>query len=245
MPLGGLPGFLLVGLASIALGSTAASAQNFYKCTHQGKVTYSDTPCMVGDVRTIDPQRGPTPEDQEKARQRLQRGLSEQREIEGARAAQMARQAADRAAREQAESHAQATRAADAAAGERVLTHSRSGWDRKTRGQLEAERAAREGKDVPSTGAAWESEKVLTHGSRGWDSATRLDAARAEGARQRRADQAAERASGANVVPQQAPIPGGFVTDQHGRTWINQGATVLSPQTGRVCNRAGNIIQCP
>jgi hypothetical protein len=210
---------------------TTASGQTLYRCQDGKKVTYSDRPCVGGVEKRVSSDDSPTAEERAAARARLQQQI----EVQASRDAVTRER---EAAVAQAAAERRATRSEgpppDPRDNEKVMVHGPTGWDYKTRGQLKAEAAARAGDPVRPTGAAWEGESVTTHGSSGWNSAPRLDAARAEGQKQRRNDQAAERAR----AEQQSP----FIQDQHGKNWLRQGGTAFDPASGRRCVVAGNVL---
>lgn len=227
---------LAFALTGLALMTANAMGQSLYKCQAGGKTTYSDRPCESGTQRTISADGGPTAEERAAAQIRLSRELARQ-----------SIQDADNAARIEAQDQVTAAQQAavprqpapDPRANERVMTHSSRGWDYKTRGQIEAEQAARAGRPVNATGAAWETERVTTYGSKGWETGTRLGAAQAEGDRQRRADERAR--EDARAASQSA---NGTLIDQFGKTWQRHGGIALDPTTGRTCPTSGNMINC-
>lgn len=214
---------------------TTASGQTLYRCQEGKKISYSDRPCAGGAEKRISADGAPTAEERAAARARLQQQVETQASREAfTRERELA---AKQAAAERRPARPQAP-PADPRDNEKVMVHGRTGWDYKTKGQLKAEAAARNGDPVRPTGAAWENEKVTTHGSGGWSSATRLDAARAEGQKQQRNDQAAERAKAEQASPPQS----GFINDQYGKSWHRQGGTAFDPVSGRRCTIAGNVL---
>ena len=128
---------------------------------------------------------------------------------------------------------------------EKITTHDISGWDRKTRGQIEAEEAAkgqararaRAGDEPAPSGAKgpvdrWESEKVLTHGRSGWDRKTRAEVVQEEGTKEFRREQA--RQNSARTL-----------TDNQGHSYIGPGGPgTYTRNDGRVCNYDGAMIHC-
>lgn len=225
-------------LLAVALGAAPATGQSLYKCVDAGKTSYSDKPCQNGTQRTLSPDGGPSAEDRAAAQARFAREQAEQNARDRMRSArQEAQDESEALARQQAGSFQPAP---DPRANERVMVHGSRGWDYKTRGQIEAERAARDGRPITATGAAWETERVTTHGSKGWESTTRLGAAQAEGARQRRSDERAREA--ASAVPN--PSMPGTMIDQLGKTWNRTGGFAQDPSTGKMCPVSGNVINC-
>ena len=67
--------FLIV-LAGLVSGASA-SAQTIYKCSSQGKVTYSEQPCSSGKQATIEVPAAPPPDPELKERLARQKALAE------------------------------------------------------------------------------------------------------------------------------------------------------------------------
>lgn len=220
-----------------------AGAQTIYKCQLNGRIQYSDVPCWQGyEVKRMAPDGGPTAEDRARARMRLDADLARQRDLDAAsRQAQEDAVAARRLAPDQDE-RARSSEVADAYANEKVLTHGRSGWDRKARGQLaEEEKAraaarnqARAGSNYePSPGASpsagparWESETSIVHGSEGWTEKSgreQVNDAGKSAYRRERAHMESERSSS-------------IVNDQFGQPYFVTGGVAINQKTGKACN---------
>jgi len=248
-------GLVLVGCV-LAL---TAQAQTMYKCQNaNGRIEYSDRPCWSGaEVKRMAPTGGPTREDIERARMRA---AAEQH-----RAAEQERQAAqERKAAQTLATGAGATSGASAVrdpGNGKVLTHDRSGWDRKPQGQIAADEAAREqGREraragapddgkVPTEGqGTWGQEKTLTHSRSGWDTPTRSGQVQAEADRAYRNEKA--RLS-APVAP--SPVPsgpavvttcdGGGCWDTGGRRYTASGPALVRSD-GKVCQKVGSTVNC-
>ena len=177
------------------VGVSAASAQTMYKCQLNGKIEYSDKPCVTGnEVKRIAPNGGPTAEDRGRAVMRLQaeRERFDAQDRADAQARSNSANTDTRPAPKDAPGEFAAKRDT-----EKVLTHSKDGWDRKPRAQIEAERQARAlgtaagiaGTGVPTApGAqsndpsAGQNEKITVHGKDGWDSKTRGDVVQSKAA---------------------------------------------------------------
>ena len=125
-----IQGFAIV----LALTAQASFAQTMYKCQNARKVEYSDRPCAGVEVKRLAPDGGPTPEDRARAKMRVaaeqERFAAQERQVAATRSG-IANTLPD-----------QGTSSAPDPDNEKVLTHSKSGWDRKTVGQIKAERAA-------------------------------------------------------------------------------------------------------
>src|SRR5580704_16591633 len=106
-----------------------ADAQTMYRCEINGKVEYSDKPCMEGvEVKRIAPDGGPTPEDRARAQMRV-------------RAEQQRLDAQDRAEAQQRRftglgelppaqaSNDCAAHTVTSDGNEKVPLHTRDGWD--------------------------------------------------------------------------------------------------------------------
>jgi hypothetical protein len=209
-----------------------ANADAVYRCQDGGKVSYSDRPCANGQERRIRTDSGPTDEDLARARARIDR------EIQTRRAKIAAEETSRQLRQQQYEKQLQAEAAAtmlkpNPADDEKVLIGTKSGWDRKARGQLRAEAEAREtGNAPPPTGAAWEKERQLVQTRSGWDKKTGRDRVRSVAEAARMPD------------PPMANSPA-IVHDQYGTPWLNQGATALNPATGGQCDQVGNqLLNC-
>jgi len=246
----------LVGLF-VTLSVVQAAAQTMYRCSEGGKTVYQGTPCASGTEKRIAADGGPTREDVERARMRAHAAQQAEDDQLRARAVESARQS-----EQQERANAIAAQNRDQMEkrkleDEKVTVHGPSGWDRKPRGQLEAEaRAVAAGRAAGSgTGerpviseassadkGAWQNEKVMEHGPNGWTQRTRGEQV------QRKANSSYGAARNPPPPPPSVPtmpaVPPAMVQDQFGRQWINQGATVVSPRTGRVCVQAGNQIIC-
>lgn len=201
-----------------------AFAQTLYRCQEGAKVTYSDRSCSAGTVKRISADGGPTIEEREAARARLHCQVDSHAARE-AKTRDLELGAAKAADERRAAAPIRAT--PDPRDNEKVLVGTQSGWDYKTRGQLRAEAAARNGHPVSPTGGNWETEKTTTHGSSGWGTSTRLDAAKTEGERQRRRDQD----SGFAII--------------NGQPYAKSGPNgVIDPKTGKYCPLVGNTAFC-
>ena len=265
----GLPAATLA--LAILLGCTlalTAHAQTMYKCQNaSGRIEYSDRPCWSGaEVKRMTPTGGPTQEDVECARMRA---AGEQQ-----RAAEQKRQAAQERLAGQTPAPATGAGATTGASAvrdpgnDKVLTHDRSGWDRKPQGQVAAEEAAREqGRERARAGAAnagkvsadgqgsWGQEKTLTHSRTGWDTPTRSGQVQAEADRAYRNEKARLSAPAmpnpAAVVPSPAaPGPAVVTTcdaggcwDASGRRYTSSGSSLVR-NDGRVCQQVGSTLTC-
>lgn len=213
---------LILAAAALVLFANSASGQTLYKCLAGGKTTYSDRPCEAGTQRTVSPDGAPTAEERAAARARLAQDMASQSAKDADHAARLASEAQGLAAQQRM---AAPQPIPDPRDNERVMVHSSRGWDYKTRGQIEAERAARAGRPANAAGAAWEQDRVTTYGPGGWESGTRLDAAKAEGARQRRRDES-------TVIV-------------NGTPWMRSGRNgAINPQTGKYCSIVGGSAFC-
>lgn len=224
-------GWLLLGIVF----AVTAHAQTLYKCQNaSGNIEYSDRPCWSGsEVKRMTPTGGPTREDIERARMRA---AADQQ-----RAAEQKRQEAQERAKAQAPAAgAGAPSGASPGQGpgdEKVLTHDRSGGDRKLQRPIAAEEAAHE------------------QGRRGWDTPTRSGQLQAEADRAYRNEKARMPAP---VVPNQAPIvpspvPSGpaVVTtcdaggcwDASGRRYTSSGPLLIR-NDGKACQQVGSTVTC-
>lgn len=216
-------------VAAILLAAPITQAQSIYKCDVAGKVTYSGTPCPAGKEQRVRTDGGPSEDDQARAKYRLQQQLSEQDDKDAIEAqAGAERQAARGAALQQGRSSPTADD------GPRTAQHSKSGWDYKRPGQVEAEARARATGVAPTgNGAAWESEKSLSHSQQGWDRKTGTDQVR----------DVADRANQAKANAARAAARPSTLYDQYGRPYVNNGATALDTTNGRTCDVVGANLQ--
>lgn len=217
-----------------------ANADAVYRCQDGGKVAYSDRPCANGQERRIRTDSGPTDEDLARARARIDR------EIQTRRAKIAAEETSRQLRQQQYEKQLQAEAAAtipkpNPADDEKVLIGTKSGWDRKARGQLRAEAEAREtGNAPPPTGAAWEKERQLVQTRSGWDKKTGRDRVQSVAEAARMPDIPI-----ADPVPPPVPVPPATITDNRGKIWINSGGGfVVDPKTNKTCDHFGNFIKC-
>lgn len=84
---------ILVVLASLAV-CASAPAQTIYKCSVNGKVTYSEQPCSAGSQATLDVPPPPPPDPELKERLARQKALAESLDKERHDAAAQAARAA-------------------------------------------------------------------------------------------------------------------------------------------------------
>jgi hypothetical protein len=142
---------------------------------------------------------------------------------------------------------------------EKITTHDSSGWDRKTRGQIAAEEAAkrqararaRAGDEPAPSGArgaveGWESEKVLSHDTSGWNQTTRAQAVQNEAAKEYKREKgriAAEQA--AKDSPTITSCDSGGCNGSNGTRFNGdpKGITFFASD-GRTCQKLGSIMQC-
>lgn len=101
--------------------ATSTGAQTMYKCQVGGKVEYSDKPCATTEIKKIQPLAGPTRQDQARAQSRLQ--------------ADLAAEQGQPSSGQQMKSASDPSKSAD---DEKVLVHTKAGWDRKTKAQIDA-----------------------------------------------------------------------------------------------------------
>jgi hypothetical protein len=242
---------MMVGVLSAVVAVGPVAAQSMYKCTVNGKIEYSGKPCQNDAAqKVIRPDAGPNLSDQIRAQEEVEtlRAREQVREFQRAQA----RRDQDAAVREAERRESAAKPDPD---NEKVMVHGPSGWDKKTRGQIAAEEAARErgraraqGLEAPeppgtgTTGKAWEKEKVLTHSIKGWDHKTRAEIVKDEGAKEERRERASiESASaGPSVI---TSCDSGGCWDTAGRRYNGSGGT-LSRTDGKVCTRSGNVLLC-
>ena len=83
--------------ALCAACAMSAGAQPIYKCSAAGATTYSDFPCPSGNVTSVELSRGPSPEAQAAARDRLRREVGEQNQRDAMYVASLRQEAIDRA----------------------------------------------------------------------------------------------------------------------------------------------------
>lgn len=238
----------LVVIALLGL-SIQAAGQTMYKCQIDGKIQYTDRPCTSGvEVKRMAPNGGPTPEDRARAQMRVKAELQRFDEQERADAAARARQAAEQRARRAREATASAESDRARFENERVTTHGPDGWDRKPRGQVEAEQRAKAagraaavaGADVPIVPESssmkangWQNEKVMDHDSRGWTERTRGELV------QWKANRAYEDTKNPFIA---SCNPGGCIdSDGH---FYSGGPVAYTSQDGRTCTRAGTMLNC-
>ncbi len=253
-------------LLACALALTA-NAQTMYKCQNNGKIEYTDHPCWSGtEVKRIAPNGGPTKEDIERARMRAaaERARNETQERQAAQERKAASGQSVAAGNDTAAGVAASRDAAD----EKVLTHDRSGWDRKPRGQISAEEEARQqGRERARSGAGdagtvskagqgtWGSEKTLTHSPSGWNTSTRSGAVQSEADRAYRDEKARLLAPAtpapSAIAPRPAPAGPSIVTtcdaggcwDSSGQRYTTSGPSLVRSD-GKVCQRVGATVQC-
>jgi len=112
-----------------------------YKCQSNGKIEYSDKPCVTGSqVKRIAPNGGPTPEDRAQAvmRQEAERARFDAQDEAAAR--ERVRSANATTKRIKDAPGEQAAKQDD----EKVLIHRKDGWDRKPKSHSAAKEAAKQ-----------------------------------------------------------------------------------------------------
>jgi len=135
---------------------------------------------------------------------------------------------------------------------EKVLVGDKYGWDRKTKGQLAAEAAAKQdareravaGAPPPATSAGkggWRDEKVLTYDG-GWNYTTRGAAANAEASKEYTRERSRIDAASNPTAIITSCDPGGCV-DNLGRRYNGNGPTLFRTD-GKVCQRSGTTVNC-
>jgi hypothetical protein len=241
-----IQGFAIV----LALTAQASFAQTMYKCQNAGKVEYSDRPCAGVEVKRLAPDGGPTPEDRARAKMRVaaeqERFAAQERQVAAARSG-IASTLPD-----------QGTSSAPDPDNEKVLTHSKSGWDRKPKGQIAAEiNAARHGRDLAragetppatgdaaaATGKAWESEKALIHSQSGWDRKTRGEIVADKASQAYRAERSRIESAKAQVPANISNCDAGGCWDTSGQRYNGSGPT-LTRADGRPCQRVSAMVYC-
>lgn len=260
------PLVLLVALFAMA----PSDAQTIYKCLVDGRIQYRDTPCFTGpELKRMAPDGGPTAEDRARAQMRLREAMARQRAEDAA--ATRAREEAAIAQRwaYEREARDRAAKAADAYENEKVLTHDISGWDRKPRGQIAQEQAARDaaraqaragGAFDPATAvpqrarpAAWEAETTMTHSISGWSRKSRSQQVKEAANRayqNEKDDMEAERLAATRAAEQARRTldekRSGFVMDDKGQSWWIHGSNATNDR-GKTCsyNSSNDAVSCP
>lgn len=243
--------FWIKGVALLFLLAAQGSlAQTMYKCQNAGKIEYSDRPCEGVEVRRIAADGGPTPEDRARAQMRVA--------AEQARLSTHERQSAAFPYQNAGPAAGRETSGVFDPDNEKVTTHGSSGWDRKPRGQIAAEKKAIEdareraasGQPPPSNGAsqsgkAWESEKTLVHSQSGWDKKTRGEVVADKASQAYRAERnRIESSSALDLTPANiASCDSGGCSDTNGQRYNGTGSTLVRTD-GKTCQRVGTILQC-
>jgi hypothetical protein len=233
----------LAVLFIVALTTTAVTGQTMYKCVNAGKVEYTGKPCTTGvEGKRIAADAAPSQEDRMRAQMRFEADRDRAAAADLAVIESRNRRVA--AARESGQKPA----VPDDPANERITTHDQTGWDRKTRGQIAAERRAEKvgiaagdadakgPPTVPEASAsdpkAWQNERVLTHTQRGWDRKTRGQLV------QEKANDAYREAKDPIVV-----CVSGGCTDTLGRLYSG-GPVFYERWDGTSCTRSGTMMTC-
>jgi len=230
---------VLVLVLALLLFSEFASSQTIYKCQVNGRTEYSGSPCHSGkEVKRMAPDGGPTPEDRARARMRFQAQLAEQRQVQASgRSADLQNPGVvdlNATRRTVGRSSDSTVSARD---NEKVLTHDISGWDRKPRGQVQAEQEARATAAAPPpTGAAWESRRSTTHSISGWDTKSGREQVLDVAQRERE-----QREIAARTI---ASCDSSGCTTISGTRYNMIGRDLVIGPSGSACTVAGNRLVC-